>query len=235
MEDLPQELDFIIAQEAEKRGLSPAIVIDAHNSIEGPFDPKGLVALTEAAANCVEKALVQKKSPFEIGVAKVVPEEFNVEDGMGSGGINVLIVKVGNQKTAYITIDGNNMVSGLREKILLALREIGITDGEVLTTDTHAVNGIVLTERGYHPIGEAIDQAKLIDYVREAAVTALGNIESAEASWRIITIPNVKIIGEKQVGALCLITDETAKVSKKLAVLLFSLAGVLLTTLLVLL
>jgi putative membrane protein len=236
IEDLPQELDFIIAEEAEKRGVSPAIIIDAHNSIEGPFDLNGVVSsLKEAAVNCVEKTLIQQKSKFEIGVAKVVPEEFDVEDGMGSGGISVFIVKVGNQKTAYITIDGNNMVSGLREKILLALREIGITDGEVLTTDTHTVNGIVVTERGYHPIGEAIDHAKLIDSIREAAVTALGNLEPAEASWRIITIPKVKIIGEKQVGALCLITEETAKLSKRLAVFLFSLAGVLLVALLILL
>jgi len=236
MEDLPQELDFIIAGEAEKRGLSPAIVIDAHNSIEGPFDLKGVVSpLKEAAVSCIKKASLQQTSPFEIGVAKVVPEEFDVKDGMGSGGIGVLIVKVGDQKTAYITIDGNNMVSGLREKILLALKEIDIADGEVLTTDTHAVNGIVLTERGYHPIGEAIDQAKLIDYVRQAAVTALDNLEPAEASWRIITISNVKIIGEKQVGALCFITEETAKLSRRLAFSLFSLAGVLLITLLILL
>jgi len=236
MEDLPQELDFIIAEEAEKRGLYPAIIIDAHNSIEGLFDLNGVVSpLKEAAVNCVEKALLQQKSPFEIGVAKVVPEEFDVEDGMGPGGISVLIVKVGNQKTAYITIDGNNMVSGLREKILLALREIGITDGEILTTDTHIVNGIVVTERGYYPIGEATDQTKLIDYVKEAAVTALGNLEPAEASWRIISVPNVKIIGEKQVGALCLITEEAAKLSKRLAVSLFSSVGVLLTTLLILL
>jgi len=236
MEDLPQELDFIIADEAEKRGLSPAIVIDAHNSIEGPFDPKGVVnPLKEAAVSCIKKALLQQRFTFEIGVAKVVAEEFSVKDGMGPGGISVLIVKVGSQKTAYITIDGNNMVSGLREKILLALREIGITEGEVLTTDTHAVNGIALTERGYHPIGEAIDQAKLIEYVREAAVTALGNLEPAEASWRIMTVPNVKIIGEKQVGTLCFITEEATKLSKRLAVSLFSFAGVLLTTLLIIL
>jgi putative membrane protein len=234
IEDLPRELDSIIADEAEKRGLSPAIIIDAHNSIEGPFDSKEVVSpLKEAAVNCIEKALLQRMSSFEIGVAKVVPDEFEVKDGIGPGGISVLVVKVGDQKAAYITIDGNNMVSGLREKILLAIKEIGITDGEVLTTDTHVVNGIVLTERGYYPIGEAIDQAKLINYIKEAAVTALGNLEPAEASWRIINVPNVKIIGEEQIGALCFITEETAKLSKRLAFSLFSSAGVLLTILLI--
>ena len=37
---------------------------------------------------------------------------------MGTGGITAIVVQVEKQKTAYIIIDGNNMISGLREKIL---------------------------------------------------------------------------------------------------------------------
>jgi len=43
MEDLPQELDSFIVEEAEKLGLS-ALAIDAHNSIEGPFNVDEAVA-----------------------------------------------------------------------------------------------------------------------------------------------------------------------------------------------
>ena len=233
MEDLPQELELAIAKEAQKRGLPHAIIVDAHNSIEGPFDPKGTIEpLEKAAVKGIEKALLHQVSAFEVGAAKVVPKEFTLKDGMGPGGITVVVVKVGGQKTAYITIDGNNMVSGLREKILLALREIGIADGEVLTTDTHAVNGIVLTERGYHPLGEATDQTKLIDYIKQAAKTALNNLEPAEASWRTVMVPKVKVIGEEQVGAMCVIAEETAQLSKKLAFYIFSMAGVVLIALL---
>ena len=39
MEDLPPELNETVVHEAKKRGLASAAVIDAHNSIEGPFDP----------------------------------------------------------------------------------------------------------------------------------------------------------------------------------------------------
>lgn len=232
MEDLPPELDLIITNEAEKHGLS-AIVIDAHNSLEGQFNPEGVVEpFKKAAVKGLEEALHRQRSPFEVGAAKVVPEEFGVEEGMGPGGISVLVIRVGGQKTAYVTIDGNNMVSGLREKILRNLREVGIVDGEVLTTDTHLVAGVALTERGYHPVGEAIDQAALTSYVRQAAITASNDLEPAEVSWRIITVPNVKVIGEKHVETLCLVTEETAKKSKKLAVSLFSVAGVLLTAML---
>ena len=228
MEDLPQELDSFIVKEAEKRGLS-ALVIDAHNSIEGPFNVnEAVVSLRKASVASLKKALDYEPSSFEVGAATIIPKEFTVKEGMGLGGISVIVTKVGDQKAAYVTIDGNNMISGLREKILSELGEIGIVDGEVLTTDTHAVCGVVLTARGYHPVGEAIDQPKLINYIRQAAVNALDNLEPAEASWRTEIIPNVNVIGEKQIEELCFVADRTAKQAKRLAVSLFSAASVLL-------
>jgi len=228
MEDLPQELDSFIVKEAEKRGLS-ALVIDAHNSIEGSFNvDEAVVSLRKASVASVKKALTYERSSFDLGAATVVPKDFTVEEGMGSGGISVIVTRVGDQKAAYVTIDGNNMISGLREKILSALREIGFFDGEVLTTDTHAVCGVVRTARGYHPVGEVIDQTKLINYIKQAAVDALDNLEPAEASWRTETIPDVNVIGEKQIEKLCLVADRTAKQAKRLAVSLFSAASVLL-------
>jgi len=232
IEDLPQELDSFIIGEAERRGLS-ALVIDAHNSVQGPFDVNEAVeSLKKAAVAGLKRTLTHESSSFEVGASKVVPKEFTVKEGMGPGGISVIVTRVGDQKAAYVTIDGNNMVSRLRERIISMLREIGIVDGEILTTDTHMVCGVVLTERGYHPIGEAMDQEKLINYVRQAAMNALDNLEPAEALWRTEIIPNVKVIGGKQIEALCLLADETARQAKKLALSLFSVAGVLLILLL---
>jgi len=228
MEDLPKELDSFIVKETEKRGLS-ALVIDAHNSIEGPFNvDAAVVSLRKASVAGLKKALSYERSYFEVGAAMVVPKEFTVKEGMGPGGISVIVTKVGDQKAAYVTVDGNNMISGLRERILSELGEIGIVDGEILTTDTHAVCGIVRTARGYHPIGEDMDQSKLINYIKQAAANALDNLEPAEASWRTEIIPNVNVIGEKRIEDLSLVADRTAKQAKRLAVSLFSAASVLL-------
>jgi putative membrane protein len=153
---------------------------------------------------------------------------------MGPGGISVMVTKVGAQKTAYVTIDGNNMISGLREKILTMLQEIGIVDGEILTTDTHAVTGVVPTARGYYPIGEAIDHAKLISYIREATGKALDDLTPAEVSRRTGMVPNVKVIGEKPIADLCVLVEEAMKQAKRLAFSLFSAAGFLLIGLLML-
>lgn len=228
MEDLPQELDSFIVKEAKKQGLS-AFIIDAHNSIEGPFNVNEAVfSLRKASVASLKKALSYERSSFEVGAATVVPKEFTVEEGMGPGGISVIAIKVDDQKVAYVTIDGNNMMSGLRERILSELGEIGFVDGEVLTTDTHVVCGVVLTARGYHPVGEVIDQSKLISYIRQAAVNALDNLEPAELSWHIEIIPNVNVIGEKQIEELCLVADEATKQAKRLAVSLFPVASLLL-------
>ena len=233
MEDLPEELNSAIVSEAEERGLSSAIVVDAHNSINGPFKLEKVVdPLRVAAVASLEEASSCQRLPFQVGASRIVPKEFGVEEGMGPGGINVIVTKVGDQKAAYVVIDGNNMISGLREKILLMLHEIGITDGEVLTTDTHAVNGVVLTPRGYYPVGEAMDPSKLIEYIREAAMKALNNLEPAKVSWRTEIISNIKVIGEKQIEALCTVTEKAAKQAKKLAATLFPITGIFLIVML---
>jgi putative membrane protein len=230
-EDLPEELGYMIADKAEKAGVSNVMVINAHNSIAEASSLKSSVdSLVEAASASLEKALGSRRRSFEIGAATVIPKDFGVKDGMGPGGITVLVVKVADQKTAYVTLDGNNMVSGLRETILSTLSELGIIEGEVLTTDTHAVNGVVQTARGYYPVGEAVEEGKLIDYVKHATAAALNQMEPAEALWAEGTVADVKVIGKKQIEQLCLLAEETLSRAKKLAVFLFPLAGLMLTT-----
>jgi putative membrane protein len=236
MEDLPPDLDSLIVTTAKRLNLAAAISVDAHNSIQGPFNiDKAINPLKEAAVACLEKTSEQKLANLEVGVAKATPKEFGLPEGMGPGGIIVTIVKVAGQKIAYVTIDGNNMISGLREKILSALSEVGIDDGEVFTTDTHAVNAVVLDARGYHPVGEATDQETLIKYIRQAATQALADLEPTDISWRIDTVSKVKVIGEKQIEAMCTLVDKAIQTAKRSAVSIFPLAGIILGALLFLL
>ena len=81
---------------------------------------------------------------------------------------------------AYVVIDGNNMVSGLREEILTSLKGLGIEEGEVFTTDTHSVSALILGKQGYHPIGEAMDKRKLVDYIKQATLEATSKLEPVQ-------------------------------------------------------
>jgi len=232
MEDLPPELDALISGEAEKRGLS-ALAIDAHNSMGGQFDLENAVtSFSEASVDCLKEVMKSKNSSFKVGAATVVPQDFTVQDGMGLGGISVIVTEVNQQKAAYVTIDGNNMVSGLRGKILSSIKELGIDDGEVLTTDTHSVCGMIRSARGYNLLGEVIDHSKLVGYIKQAVTIALGNLETAEVSWRTEVISDVKVIGEQQITELTVLADETTECVKRVAVILFPAVAVFLTGLL---
>jgi putative membrane protein len=226
-EDLPQELGQFMRREAEKHGLS-CVVVNAHNSIDGTVNMQEILdRLENVGAECLEKVASLKRSPFKVGAATVIPKEFSLRDGMGPGGVTVIVTEVEGTKTVYVVIDGNNMQSGLREKILLALRSMGFDEGEILTTDTHAVSAIVLNGRGYHPIGEAIDHERLIGYVKEAALSAMENLEECRAGSSRITVEKVKVIGKSKLELLVLMLDRSLQEAKRVSIPLLALSGFL--------
>lgn len=228
-EDFPEEVGDAILEEASKLGVGHVIIINAHNSIDGLFDVEtALECLKEVALEVLREASSLERSLFEVGEAKVVPDEFSFKDGMGPGGICALAVRVNQQICVYLTIDGNNLVSGLREKILGALKDLGVDKGEVLTTDTHVVNATVMNARGYHPVGEVISHEKFVTYVRCVVKEALENLEPVTSSWQVGDVPNVRVIGEKQIEELPLIADRALRRAKLVAVPLFSSVGLIL-------
>lgn len=235
-EDFPQELGLLVRQEAKKLGLTCCAVVNAHNSIEEMNDmpDSALDSLRAVAVDCLRKAVTMRRMPFEVGAATVLPKEFGLREGMGAGGITIIMVKVGDQKTAYVVIDGNNMVSGLREEILSALHSIGVDVGESYTSDTHSVNALILGKRGYNPIGAATDHAKLIGHIKEAALVALSNLELVKAGYRSITVSNVRVIGEERLEALSLLTDRGLSEARKAIVLTSIVSGLLLMSFLLL-
>jgi putative membrane protein len=235
-EDLPQELGRIVREEAEKCGLDCAIVVNAHNSIDDVESmDESLDALRAVASDCLKKAVSLPFSSFEVGAATVFPREFSLKDGMGPGGITAVVVKVAEQKSAYVVIDGNNMISGLREKILSALASSGFDESEVFTTDTHAVSAVVLGRRGYHPVGEVMNHETLIGYIAEAANAAATKLERCKAGCKRVVVPEVRVIGQTRLESLSLLVDTALKKAKQIVVPIFAFEGLLLILLLALL
>jgi putative membrane protein len=235
-EDLPQELGRIVNEEAEKLGLECNVVVNAHNSltdsdeVEAPID-----MLRDVASKCLKKAVSLPSYAFEVGSSTVFPKDFSLEEGMGSGGITAVVVNVAEQKTAYVVIDGNNMVSGLREKILSALKSAGFHECEVFTTDTHAVSAVVLGRRGYHPVGEAMNHETLMRYITGVAKAAASNMESCKAGCLRLVVPNVRVIGEARLRTLSLLVDKALRRAKQVVAPIFLSEGALLILLLALL
>jgi putative membrane protein len=235
-EDLPQELGKIVREEAEKQGFTHSIVVNAHNSLTDSVKIEAsLDTLKRVASKCLEKALSLPSYPFEVGSATIYPKEFSLKDGLGTGGITAIVTKVAEQKTAYVVIDGNNMVSGLREKILSALNSADFQESEIFTTDTHAVSAVVLGERGYHPVGEAMNQELLISYIKQTALSAASHLEPCTAGCLRMVVPKVRVIGGECLESLTLLVDTTIRKAKQIVLPIFALEGLLLILLLALL
>lgn len=229
IEDLPQEVGLFVQEEAERNGLNFCAVVNAHNSIDGYAElQESLDSLKDVASKCLQTAVSLKQLPFEVGAATILPKEFSLEDGMGSGGITAIVVKSGEQKAAYIVIDGNNMISGMREEILTSLSTVGISEGEIFTTDTHAVSALILGKQGYHPVGEVMDRKKLVDYVKQAASAASSHLEPSRVSCQRLMVTDVTVLGAKQLETLCLLIDKSLRMAKRLVVPVFLTAGLVL-------
>ncbi|MCL2288126.1 MAG: DUF2070 family protein [Candidatus Bathyarchaeota archaeon] len=235
-EDLPQELGQAVQKEAQKYGLSCTIVVNCHNSITDVIDTVAHLAEFEIAAfKCLKKVASMPKKPFKVGSSTVYPKEFTLKEGMGTGGITAITVQVDDQKVVYVVIDGNNMLSGLREKIISAINAIGFDASEIFTTDTHAVSALVTGRRGYHPIGEAMDQSKLIKYIIDVAKDATTDLELAKAGCKHLIVPQVRVIGSSQITSLSLLVDKAIMKAKQIVVPIFLIEGLLLILFLALL
>jgi predicted neutral ceramidase superfamily lipid hydrolase len=79
---------------------------------------------------------------------------------------------------------------------------LGVDEAEVMTSDTHLVNAIGATEKGYYPIGERTDPEGVLDHV-------VGVVERAGASGgrcRVlrcrVVVEGLTVLGEGGLNAL---------------------------------
>ena len=182
-DDVEYAVGLSAAAEARSAGLDDVMLVDAHNSNNG-LDGEELGHVTPGSrrsfdmisgAGEVGKRLVDaERGQPKLGVAwDETPWE--PEDGIGPLGIRVATLDVGDHRTAYVLVDGNNMEPGLRGRLVDAID--GVDHAEVMTTDTHIVN----TVEADNQVGAAIDDTKLVAIVTELVDRAVDDLEPVEA------------------------------------------------------
>jgi putative membrane protein len=149
-----------------------------------------------------------------------MPYTGNPDDGLGPLGIQVLVVEAGGQKTAYILFDSNNMVCGLREEIIGAVK--GMVDvAEVLTSDDHSVN---MTMGGFNPAGMKMERARLVGNAKELTELAVRDLSFSQSAAATGHIDDLRIFGPESSARLTTGINLTVAILKPALALSVSLA-----------
>jgi putative membrane protein len=183
-DDVEYAVGLSAAAEARTAGLDDVLLVDAHNSNNG-LDGADLGHVTpgsqrsfdmmEAAGEAGRRLTTTPRGDLSLGTAWD-PTSWVPRDGIGPLGIRVAVTTVDDQTTAYVLVDGNNMVPGLRDRIVETLETV-VDVAEVMTTDTHIVN----TVEADNQVGAAIDHDELLDLVSDLADEALADREPVTA------------------------------------------------------
>ena len=182
-DDVEYSVGLSAGSEARVEGIEDVLLVDAHNSNNGlTGEDLGHVVpgsrrsfqLIEGVRETAAALQDADRAPLELGTAWQ-ETNWKPEEGIGPLGIRVAVLAAGDQRVAYVLVDGNNMEPGLRGRIVDAVE--GVDDVEVMTTDTHIVN----TVQSSNQVGAALDQAELVDRISTLVARAIDDLEPVEA------------------------------------------------------
>jgi putative membrane protein len=199
-----EDLDFSIGSTimAEGHRFFPHVaLVDAHNCMTDLSSPVLLATLTateyqRAAMDAMEKCTISCMHPLKIGVNHLTLPYLR-EQGFGDLGIQVLVVEVDSQRTAYVLIDGNNMAEGVREVLVKQILTL-VDHAEVMTTDSHVVNTIT----GKNPVGMHVPASEFLPFVMQSVRDAITDLSPAEVAASTAHCEHVVVFGSNRISQL---------------------------------
>jgi len=199
-EDLDYSIGLAIMFEG-RRHFENVLFVDAHNcmvDITDPVMPASPIAYEymRACAMATEASKHEAQHAARVGFShQLLP--FSREEGFGDLGIQVMVVRVGGQYTAYVLFDGNNMQSGVREAIRGHILEL-VDECEIMTTDSHVVNTI----SGKNPVGFRVPVEQILPFVEEAVRNAMEDCSAAEVAGSTAWCEDIVVFGSHRVSQL---------------------------------
>ena len=194
--------DRIVAELSRDGGPRPFLV-DAHNSyVEDEGDiaygsPAAEKLLTDARAAIAAALRAARDGPVEVGTARRGGYSIG-RDGIAPLGLRALVVRAGGTTTGYVLIDGNNLVAGLRARIVQELERV-VDVAEIMTTDNHVVHEV---DGGVNPVGERYPTEALVRDAREILEAAKADLAPAEVRFGSKVVPAVRVLGPNYTARL---------------------------------
>ncbi|MEM1547563.1 MAG: DUF2070 family protein [Thermoproteota archaeon] len=199
VEDLPPEWLPEFSDIVSRHGLTTLIIADAHNSIDSSnwkvSEPDREI-LSRLLHNALEILKEVPQKDLKIGFNRILPTTLP-KDEIGPGGISTLVFNTEGENHVLILIDGNNMVSGLRDYLINNLKSLlDISTLEIITTDTHLLTGIKKSKKGYFPIGFKTGREFILQSCLESINGAMKSLSPCSVKVWIGRVDGVKITGE---------------------------------------
>ncbi|MEM2739769.1 MAG: DUF2070 family protein [Candidatus Bathyarchaeia archaeon] len=221
-EDIPLIFQEEFFDMSRKIGLEAAYSIDCHNSIElgnQSIDRYPSESIRKLGLRMINTLRGAELYPASISMVSCGIEGYSIADGIGPGGITMMLFKVKDKLEGYLVFDSNNILPMFRESIISTLKGMGLSYIEVFTTDTHAVTGIV-TGRGYRALGEAISLDKVLASTIEIFKKAEAILEPIEGFEHLeVEVDSVKVIGKSFLRNMDNLMDTCLSYAKRFIVL----------------
>ncbi len=205
-----------------KNSFQNGIHVDAHNCYDprqksiksGDTKSYNLLESSEEARDQLESL---EKHEMKLGIGIDKDPGFGEEE-IGYSGIRTALIEVNGHITAYILVGGNNVFPGLREKVIEEVKNIGIDNVELMTTDSHEVNNL---SSGETPVGTTINHKEIIEKIKRTVEKAIKDKEPVQCGSVSIDIKDVNVLGKDLVPTV----NSTIAVTKKVGpvILIFSL------------
>lgn len=216
-DDISMEVGMLAKCIGEKDKPYKITIVDSHSSIceisesinfQNPFSQK-IINLVKKTSDKLD-GMPQKKFLVGFGHEHI---DIPVEQGYAPGGVTAIVFEIENKKFAYVSLDGNNMDPNFKKRLFDAIIETGISFCEIVTTDSHIVNGIIPKGMGYSPIGQEGDKEYVISIVLKAIKNAIEQLTPAKYGWLRIDL-ETNVIGGENIQKLTTGISVSAKIAK---------------------
>jgi putative membrane protein len=197
MEDLPYSIREKIERYATEVGYSGIMVVDAHNGLGKKISSEEEEVICNLALTSLKKLKAQQYHSYNLGYANSMISSAKFIE-LGGAGIGVINFQIDNHNYLIGWSDSNNLVNGLREKILDELNNQGLNMLEVCSSDTHSSSG-KRTRQGYYALGNVTTDKDIICAFKEISQKAISNTTSTSSSSSYLEgFSEIRLMGSDQ-------------------------------------
>ncbi len=220
-DDISLEVGRRTASLARSRipSLKSVAIVDAHNCIGDdavslmPDDPDA-EEYEGAVASAIFGTVNSIRGEVSVGVYQFRPNTVSVKEGLGPGGITAVVMRNVEGESVLISVDGNNVEPGFRERAISLLKGQGFRHVEIATTDTHVVNAVSMSSKGYPPVGRE-KSVEILEAIGIAAAKAREGMRQVSIGFGFGEVKSLRTFGEKGFDTLTQDIAEATAIAKR--------------------